>query len=150
MKRILALVAVLAGLYSGPAAAVEPLSATTLKAYCENFAEDTESILSQKCLAYVGGFLDGAVVTDARVAENIVNEIEREETFTERAFRTRIYGRMRQLGPSVYAEFCIGNPVPLKEVVLHVAEELQNRESLDGVAAQDIVYASVRKHYPCQ
>lgn len=130
--------------------AVDPLTATTLKRYCENYAEDPESTLSQKCVAYVGGFLDGAVATDERVAENVVGEIEQEESFSERAIRTRVYGRMREYGPSVYADFCIGDPVPIKEVVLHVIEEIAGIAELKGVTAQNVVYASVRKHYPCE
>jgi hypothetical protein len=129
--------------------AVDPLTATTLKRYCENYAEDPESTLSQKCVAYVGGFLDGAVATDQRVAENVVNEIEQDESFSERAIRTRVYGRLRDYGPSVYADFCIGDPVPIKEVVLHVIEDIASRGSLKGVTAQNVVYASVREHYPC-
>lgn len=129
--------------------AVDPLTATTLKRYCENYAEDPESVLSQKCVAYVGGFLDGAVATDQRVAENVVSEIEQDESFSQRAIRTRVYGRLRDYGPSVYADFCIGDPVPLKEVVLHVIEDIESRESLKGTTAQNVVYSSVREHYPC-
>ncbi len=130
--------------------AVEPLTATTLQRYCADYADDPESLLSQKCVAYVGGFLDGAVATDERVAENVVSEIEATESFAERAIRTRVYGRLREYGPSVYAEFCVGQPVPIKEVVLHVNEELSSRESVVDISALSIVYAALRKHYSCK
>lgn len=134
-----------------PAAqAVEPLSATTLNYYCEGYTDKPESTLSQKCVAYVGGFLDGAVATDARVAENVVEEIEKEETFSERAIRTRVYGRLGKYGPSVYAGFCVGQPVPIKDVVLHVIEELDSRESLADVEARQIVYSTLKTHYACE
>ena len=136
-------------LFSPLAMAVESLSASQLNEYCEAFAESPEAVLAQKCAAYVGGFLDGAVATDERVAVNVAAEIEDGESFSERAIRTRVYGRLRDFGPSVYAEFCVGDPVPIADVVGHVIEELNARESLDNIAARSIVYASVKKHYPC-
>ncbi len=51
------------------------------------------------CVAYVTGFLDGAVVTDARVAGNVANEIDADETFSERAIPTRIIRRLEVSGP---------------------------------------------------
>lgn len=150
MKTIILLTALSLLCFSWQANAVEPLRADTLKQYCAKFAEDPQSTLSQKCAAYVGGFLDGAVATDARVAENVVNEMEESESFTERAIRTRVYGKLRDIGPSVYAEFCVGAPVPVEDVVLKVADNLQARESLEGIAASSIVYAVVRENYPCK
>lgn len=150
MKTINFLVAALVFLGASVAQAVEPLTASTLKRYCADYADDPESVLSQKCVAYVGGFLDGAVATDERVAENVVAEIEETESFTERAIRTRVYGRMRDFGPSVYAEFCVGQPVPIKEVILHVIDDMASRDSVVDIAAQSILYASLREHYPCK
>lgn len=149
--RIFAVFTLVIMLLCAPVAqAVDPLSAETLKRYCTGYTDSLESVLAQKCLAYVGGFLDGAVATDERVAENVVAEFATDETFSERAMRTRVYGRLRDYGPSVYADFCIGDPVPIKDVVLHVIEEMDSRESLDDVAARQIVYAAVKTHYPCK
>ena len=142
------LIAVLAA-WAAPATAVEPLSAGQLRTYCEAVETTPTSPASQLCVAYVGGFLDGAVATDVRVAENVADEFDRTETFTERAARTRVLGRMERYGPSVYAEFCVGQPVPIGEVVRHVIDELSSRHTLDGVQAQKIVYAALRRHYPC-
>ena len=50
-------------------------------------------------------------------------EFDREETYSERAARTRIGKRLERFGASVYAEFCLGDPVPLREVVEHVVED---------------------------
>lgn len=150
MRILSAVAAITLMLAVSTAFAVEPLTAKTLDRYCAEFDEKPESILSQKCVAYVGGFLDGAIVTDSRVAENVVKEIEEEEeTFTQRAIRTRISDRMKKFGPSVYAEFCVGEPVPIKELVIHVVEEIDSRKFLEGVAARQIVYASLKEHYPC-
>lgn len=131
------------------ASAIEPLTAAQLKEFCVDAGADYDSTEAWLCIYYVKGFLDGAVATDARVAENVVAEIEAEETFTERAIRTRVGSRLKDFGPSVYAEFCVGQPDPIADVVLHVVEELDRYDDLDGVQAQEVVYASLRRHYPC-
>jgi hypothetical protein len=127
------------------AVAVQPKTASELHRHCENFAADPAAPESRLCVNYIAGFLDGAVVTDARVAENVAAEIERSDTFTERATGSRI----KDYGPSVYAEFCVGRPVPIEDVVSHVMEELEGYELLDDVLARSVVYASLRRAYPC-
>jgi hypothetical protein len=132
------------------AAAIEPLGAPDLKEICTPAKIDPAAPDARQCILYVKGFLDGAVATDGRVAENVASEIEREETFTERAIRTRVINRLEKYGPSAYAEFCVGRPDPIADVVLHVIEELDRYEDLEGVQAQTVVYASLRRHYPCE
>ena len=76
--------------------------------------------------------------------------MEQEEGFTERAIRTRVINRLEKFGPSVYAEFCVGQPDPIADVVLHVIEELDRYDDLEGKHAQTVVYDSLRRHYPCK
>lgn len=106
------------------AAAVEPLSTTELAEHCTHYAEDPEGKDAIFCVRYVQGFIDGVVATDERVTRNVAVEYERKETYTERAIRTRsarrVPARLSRYGATVYAEFCLGAPVPLKEVVEHV------------------------------
>ena len=137
-------------LLSLPASAIEPMSAKALNDVCDRAAVEPDTDDARLCVAYVQGFLDGAVATDGRVAENVASEMSEEETFSERAIRTRVINRLRDFGPSVYAEFCVGQPDPIADVVLHVIEELDRYEELDGVQAQTIVYDSLRRHYPCK
>ncbi len=149
MKNLLIyFIAMICALATTRASAIEPLTATQLREVCVDSREQSDSLGAQLCVYYVKGFLDGAVATDGRVAQNIVAEIK-EETFTERAIRTRIGNRLRDYGPSVYAEFCVGQPDPIVDVVLHVIEELDRYEDLEGIQAQSVVYSSLRRHYPC-
>lgn len=131
------------------ASAVEPLTAMQLQQVCEDYRVDADDPWSLLCLYYVKGFLDGAVATDERVAENVAAEYEKDETFTERAIRTRIGNRLARFGPSVYAEFCVGQPDPIADVLLRVIEELDRYDDLEGIQAQTVVYDTLRRHYPC-
>lgn len=151
MRNLLICLVLVIGLLSAPrASSIESLSAAQLKQFCSEAAANYDDAESWLCIYYVKGFLDGAVATDARVAENVVAEIEAEETFTERAIRTRVGSRLKTYGPSVYAEFCVGQPDPIADVILHVNEELDRYEDLEGIQAQSVVYASLRRHYPCK
>lgn len=129
--------------------AIEPMSASVLKDICADAIEQPETSQARLCVTYVNGFLDGAVATDARVAENVASEIDEEESFSERAVRTRVINRLRDFGPSAYAEFCVGQPDPIADVVAHVIEELARYEDVSSMKAQTIVYDSLRRHYPC-
>lgn len=132
------------------ALAVEALSTEELISHCAVYEEDPEGKDGIFCVRYIQGFIDGAVVTDERVTYNVANEYDREETFTERAIRTRLGSRIDRYGPSYYAEFCLGEPVPLTEVVRVVISDLSQIDGLEGrELAREVVYATLRREYPC-
>jgi hypothetical protein len=132
--------------------AVEVLSAQELASHCERLGSEPEGVDGQYCIRYIQGFIDGAVATDARVMLNAESDLERDETFTERAKRTRAPSRADQSRAAGLAGFCLGDPLPLREVVDVVVADLA---VLPGGEAQDqpaleVVYTSLRKHYPCK
>ena len=132
------------------AQAVEALSTEELISHCVVYEEDPDGEDGIFCVRYIQGFIDGAVATDERVTYNVANEYDRDETFTERAIRTRLGSRIDRYGPSYYAEFCLGEPLPLAEVVRVVVADLLQLESLEGPElARDVVYATLRTEYPC-
>lgn len=145
--RPLALAALLA---AAPAGAVAPLAGSELRELCRSAPENPQATGSRLCVLYINGFLDGAVATDERVARNVADEIDRGETLSERAIRTRIIRRLEVQGPTGYAEFCVGQPVPVVEVIRHVNDEFALRRTLEGVDAKEIVYGALRRHYPCR
>ncbi len=133
------------------ASAVEVLSAKELASHCKVFPQDNTSLDGEFCSRYIQGFIDGAVATDARVMLNVEAQQKSRETFTERALRTRAPSRAEYLRAARYAEFCLGDPVPLKEVVLHVVNDLNQHGDLKPTtSARSIVYASLKQHYPCE
>lgn len=131
--------------------AVEPLSTTELVSHCDKYYDEQATEDRVFCVRYVQGFIDGAVATDERVARNVVKEYEKDESYSQRAARTRIGNRLERYGSSVYADFCLGDPVPLKEVVERVVADAQDdaRVKADPLA-RDLVYRSLRQHYPCE
>jgi len=133
-------------------AAVEPLSSKDLAEHCMHYAEVPDGEDAIFCVRYIQGFIDGAVATDERVMINVAAEYEKEETFSERAIRVRSPSRrLARYGPTAYAEFCVGEPITLKEVVEHVVDDLMNRKFLEEtLLARDAVYVVLRRDYPCE
>ena len=111
-------------LLSDRAQSVEPLSTPELAEHCAFYYEDRDGKDAIFCVRYVQGFIDGAVATDARVLENIATEFDEDETFAERAIRSRIGSRINRRGPTVYADFCLGEPDSLEAVVEKVVDDL--------------------------
>jgi hypothetical protein len=135
----------------GAAIAVERLSAIELASHCEHVRKSPDSADGIFCIRYIQGFIDGAVATDERVTLNVADEYDKEETFSERATRIRLGQRMASYGSSYYAEFCLGDPVLLADVVEKVTMELeQNKPESETLLARNVVYSTLRKHYPCE
>ena len=132
--------------------AVEVLSARELTAHCIRLGSDPEGVDGQYCIRYIQGFIDGAVATDARVMLNAESALESEETFSERAKRTRSPSRADRSRAAGLAGFCLGDPLPLRDVVDVVVadlEALSDRRS-QNEPAMEAVYASLLQHYPCK
>jgi hypothetical protein len=132
------------------AMAVEPLSAIELASHCKYLHTAPEGVDGIFCIRYVQGFIDGAIATDERVTLNVAEEYHKDETFSERATRIRLGQRMESYGGSYYAEFCLGEPSPLAEVVAKVADSLErNPPTSDTLLARNVVYKTLREQYPC-
>ena len=142
---------IISALMLAPSAfAVEALSTEELVSHCDKYHDPQAEKDRIFCVRYIQGFIDGAVATDERVAQNIVKEYEKEESFSERAARTRIGSRLDRYGYTVYADYCLGDPVPLKEVVEHVVDAMENPNLVDAnPLARDLVYRVLRRDYPC-
>lgn len=137
-------------LHSEDARAVEALSTEELVSHCVVYEEDPDGADGVFCVRYVQGFIDGAVATDERVTFNVADEYDKAESFTERAIRTRLGRRIERFGPSYYADFCLGEPVPLKAVVEVVIADLLDPGKVAGQPlARDVVYSTLRREYPC-
>lgn len=149
-KQVLMFVAILASVSTASSvSAVEALSTAELTLHCDRYHDDSASEDRTFCVRYIQGFIDGAVATDENVLNNVTEEFQEDETFGERAARTRIGARLKRYGPSVYADYCFGDPMPLAEVVEHVVADLADGSASDYPLARDVVYRSLRTHYPC-
>ncbi len=122
-----------------------------LVSHCEHIQAEPEGADSQYCIRYIQGFIDGAVATDVRVMINLETESQAGETFSQRAKRTRLPSRMDHIRASRLAGFCLGDPLPLREVVDLVVADLVRLDpgTAPDSPAREAVYESLVDHYPC-
>jgi hypothetical protein len=151
MKRIIGMLIAGALLLAPSAWAVEALTTAELVSHCDKYYDEAAEEDRIFCVRYIQGFIDGAVATDERVMRNIAEEYGQQETFSQRAQRTRVGSRLDRYGATSYAGYCLGDPVPLREVVEHVVEDAQDPQLIAShPLARELVYATLRTHYPCQ
>ena len=134
-----------------PAQAVEVLSAEELASHCILLNSEPDGADAQYCIRYIQGFIDGAVATDVNVMLNAETKSDAVETFSQRAKRTRAPSRAEQYRAAQLAGFCLGDPLPLRDVVDVVVADLQvlAAGTGQGESAMEVVYASLQQHYPC-
>lgn len=154
MKRIRNYVIVVcaAALSVPSATAVEILSASELASHCRYFHSEPTGVDGEYCVRYIQGFIDGAVATDVRVMLNAEDDIRKEETFAERAIRTRLPSLDDRRRAARFAEFCLGDELPLRNVVEDVVSRLGEMSEVEfgDVSARDVVYETLRNQYPCR
>lgn len=131
--------------------ALEELSSKELASHCALLKTEPEGVDGQYCVRYIQGFIDGAIATDARVMLNAENAVSGNETFAERAMRTRMPGRVDRSRAAKLAGFCLGDPVPLRDVVDVVVADLaaQQNNTAKNEPAMEVVYISLLNNYPC-
>ena len=131
--------------------AVEKLTTAELVSHCDKYYDESAEEDRIFCVRYIQGFIDGAIATDERVMRNVAKELGKSESYSERAMRTRVGSRLDRYGATSYAGYCLGDPVPLREVVEYVVEDAQDSQRIAAnPLARELVYATLRDHYPCQ
>lgn len=137
--------------YAGDSRALEELNVHELVIHCEYLKSDPGGVDGQYCIRYIQGFIDGAVETDERIMRDIDSASDGKSTLTERAKRTRMPRKGVYNRPGSLAGFCLGDPLPLREVVDTVVTDLVAQDIGDNAnsPARVAVDDSLRRHYPC-
>lgn len=92
----------------------------------------------------------GIGTLDEKVMLNGEAESDSEDTFTQGAMRTGGLRMSDQERAARYAEYCLGDPVPLLEVVEKVTAEFRSRKEIDdNIHARAVVYDVLCKNYRC-
>jgi hypothetical protein len=127
---------------------VERLSTEELVSHCEFSPEQAAGVDGQFCIHYVQGFIDGPMATDERMLLNIEAKLDKTETYLGRA--ALVHGASLPDRAAQYAEFRLDEPESLQKVVGHVVDDLKATSFAADAMARAVVYASLRKNYPCE
>ena len=108
--------------------------------YCADLDSDI-------CKAYIHGFLDGAVITDTALINNILEGQKDRSDFVERAFATRVGQERFNRNPTYYANFCLPEGVSLTDDAAKIASDLNESHTGDDLAVS--VYEAIKQDFPC-
>ena len=100
------------------------------------------------CHAYIEGFLDGALVTDAAIVDSVTAKQPATSGFYQRAYQTRVSSQRLNLPPTSLAHFCLPENESRAEVVEAIAAGLLGRSD-DDTPISDVLYGILKQKYPC-
>ena len=100
------------------------------------------------CSAYIEGFLDGALVTDAAIVESMSGDQHTTSDYLKRAYQTRVSSQRLNPPPTALAHFCLPENESRAEVVETIAADLLARED-DGKPISDVLFGILQSKYPC-
>jgi hypothetical protein len=125
------------------------LSGSELRRHCSAYLDDPESRDGAVCVAFMQGFLAGgrAAERDRRTAPSW-SEAAADETFAQRAARTRVGSRLRGLQAAT-TRYCVGDGVTSSAVIRSVADHLEDRGERPGVSADRRVRDALARSFPC-
>lgn len=119
---------------------VEP--AAVLVERCRGFSDDRESVAARLCDSYIRGYLAGARSTGSL---NLTSEKGPQETFSERAWRTRLGRATRSPRP----QYCLPDGTSMHKLVEQLIAYADARASLESMSAQHLLDWMLRAAYPC-
>lgn len=104
--------------------------------------------LAERCVDYITGFLDGALITDTAIVDTISTEKGGWSAFFSRAHATRLASRPPP--PATYlADFCLPGGSSTSDLAKLVQQTL-GETTLDDDALSKYVYESVKILFPCE
>lgn len=114
---------------------------------CQALSDKLEDHADSACYVYIQGFLDGAVLTDAKIMQGIEKRSNMSE-FSQRVIRNRL-GTKRGSTPDTYlAEFCLATEKASIQDIMTVIRVVQSSKA-ENLQAGDLIYDAVRTSFPC-
>lgn len=120
------------------------LSSSELEQSCDAFLADPDSEAGAQCLAYVQGYL-----TASDPARTTRYPGENDESFAERAARTRLGSLRMQRIEGTDAAYCVGENVPAVEVVREVVAYLREASGDCDLTDAQAVREALAYKFPC-
>ncbi len=116
---------------------------------CAGYIESKEIPEDSVCFEYINGFIDGAVITDSAIIENITKEKQELSAFFQRAYKTRVGSRNQTIPPTYYAKFCLPDDLPRKTIVEELIHQL-DAEVLTKQSFKQTLYETLKRVYACE
>jgi hypothetical protein len=121
------------------AAELAPLSAAELHERCLGYALSAESKDGLICGTYVRGFIEGSEIVELEVVSP-----DRGETFTQRAFRTRVGGTR-----TVTPRYCVNSSVTLSQFIIQMLAQAESSPPSRDEGASVLLLGTLARYHLC-
>lgn len=129
------------------------LSADELQRHCGSYLSDQNSRGGTLCAAFIQGFIAGTSATEQEIDASVEHVgAAGNESFAERAARTRIGSRLQQEAVSGYSGYyCLEDDAPAEAVVARVTATMQQASDYlsDSRSAEELVHEALVLSFPC-
>ncbi|WP_223787763.1 hypothetical protein [Marinicella meishanensis] len=120
-----------------------------LVASCEGFIESNVIPEDSVCYEYINGFIDGAVLTDSAIIENLTKEEKQFSSFFERAYKTRVGNTRKPIPPTYFAKFCLPEEQSRKVIIENLIHEL-DAKIIKQQSFKQTLYDTLKRVYSCE
>jgi hypothetical protein len=120
------------------AAELAPLTSMELHELCLAYIRAPESEEAQACAAYVRGFIEGS---EQVVLRN--NDEVRPESFSERAWRTRLGATPQK------PRYCLKARLPLREFITQMLKQAERKPPTEDSSADALLYGTLSRLHRC-
>lgn len=100
------------------------------------------------CFEYINGFIDGAIITDEAIIENITKERKEFSSFFNRAYKTRVGYTRKERPATYYANFCLPEDQTRKMVIEELIHQIDS-EVINKQTFRTTLYDTIKRVYPC-
>jgi len=146
-QRLATCILVPAALAAAPASATW-LSGADLERHCDAYLDDSEGDDAAACVAFVQGFLSGAEAIGKAAGLPPSPPSSAESSFAERAARTRVGSRLRNMRAERNS-YCLDDSVSPASVIEIVVGLLSEQTASDDVPAERMVHRALVENFPC-
>jgi hypothetical protein len=122
------------------AAELAPLTSMELHELCLAYVHAPQSEEAYACAAYVRGFIEGS---DQVVLRNHATEEVRRESFSERAWRTRLGTKTPK------PQYCLDGSLPLRDFITQMLQYAERKPPTADVSAEALLYGTLSRFHRC-
>ena len=116
---------------------------------CSGFISSKDIPEDSVCYEYISGFIDGAVLTDSAIIENISKEQKELSDFFNRAYKTRVGNDRKKVPATYYANFCLPEDQSRKMVIEELIHQL-DAEVITKQTFKHTLYETLKRVYHCE
>ena len=121
------------------AAELAPLTSMQLYELCLAYVRAPESEEAQACAAYIRGFIEGS----EQVVLRNHNKQTRPESFSERAWRTRLGANPPK------PRYCLKERLPLREFIAQMLKQAERKPPAEDSSADALLYGTLSRFHRC-